>query len=64
MRTSLRSSKGWRKHQKEDDDDGGSDSGDEGAKRLVDSADEFDDFFDRTKNQQMLPTATASRGLG
>lgn len=49
LRTSLKSSKGWRKCQKDDDD---SDSADgEAAARLVDSGDESDDFFDRTKKE-------------
>ena len=47
LRTSLKSSKGWRKSNREGDE--GSDSEDDAAKnRLVDSADESDDFFDRT----------------
>ena len=49
LRTSLKSSKGWRKHQKEKDGDGDSSSDDEAVNRLVDSADESDEFFDRTK---------------
>ena len=50
LRTSLRSSKGWRSHQAED---GGSDEEDDDAEkaRLVDSADESDEFFDRTGMQ-------------
>jgi len=47
LRTSLRSSKGWRKYQKTGDGDD-SESDDGVANRLVDSGDEFDDFFDRT----------------
>ena len=47
LRTSLKSSKGWRKYQKKDGED--DESEDEVVNRLVDSADESDDFFDRTK---------------
>ena len=50
LRTSLKSSKGWRKSNREGAE--GSDSEDDAAKnRLVDSADESDDFFDRTNRQ-------------
>ena len=50
LRTSLKSSKGWRKyHRKKRNEDGGeSSSEEEHVNRLVDSADESDEFFDRT----------------
>lgn len=49
MRTSLKSSKGWRKYQKNGEDE---DSDEEAAKnRLIDSGDDSDDFYDRTKKQ-------------
>ena len=47
LRTSLRSSKGWRKHQKDDDSEDSEEIA--AANRLVDSGDESDDFYDRTK---------------
>ena len=50
LRTSLKSSKGWRKSRKDDAGED-SDSEDDAAaarNRLVDSADESDEFFDRT----------------
>ena len=51
LRTSLKSSKGWRKNRREDaGDESDSDEDDAAAARnqLVDSADESDEFFDRT----------------
>lgn len=56
LRTSLKSSKGWRKYHREGKEGDESSSEDEdAANRLVDSADESDEFFDRTK-QQPQPT--------
>ena len=61
LRTSLRSSKGWRKYQKTGEGDD-SDSDDAVIKRLVDSADEFDDFFDRTDKYKNYVIASTSSG--
>ena len=49
LRTSLKSSKGWRKYKKKEGVEDEDDSENEAVNRLVDSGDESDDFFDRTK---------------
>lgn len=49
LRTSLKSSKGWRKYQKQKEGDEEGSSDEEAINRLVDSGDESDEFFDRTK---------------
>lgn len=62
LRTSLRSSKGWRKYKKTGEGDD-SDSEDGVVNRLVDSADEFDDFFDRTHKQKQNVVKDTPSGL-
>ena len=47
LRTSLKSTKAWRNCQKDKDGEE-SDSDGDAVNRLIDSADESDDFFDRT----------------
>ena len=54
MRTSLKSSKGWRKYQKTAKDGEESESDEGAVNRLVDSGDESDDFYDRTDRNKLL----------